>query len=125
MRADMDWWTTSAHSWNRKSFFLERRWTPSPAFELFTDASQQGYGGYWQGHWVSGAWSQQRRKRDIQWKELFAVLVAAKAWGAQWCRKRFLVHCDNHAVVDIWRSGTTKQPALMQLVRALFLTAAG
>ena len=48
----------------------------------------------------------------------------ATAWGAQWSRKRILIHCDNHAVVDVWRSGTTKHKALMRLIRSLFFTAA-
>ena len=34
------------------------------------------------------------------------------------------MHCDNHAVVDIWRKGTSKHAALMQLVRKLFFIAA-
>ena len=124
MRADMKWWIMLARSWNGKSFFLESAWTPSPAFQLFTDASDQGYGCYWQGHWLQGTWSRQQSKFHIQWKELFAVVVAAQTWGAQWTRKRLLVHCDNHAVVDIWQADTSRSPALMKLVRSLFFTAA-
>ena len=66
MRDDIDWWIMLARSWNGKSFFLESTWTPSPAFQLFTDASDQGYGCYWQGHWLQGTWSQQQSKFHIQ-----------------------------------------------------------
>ena len=124
MKADLNWWLHFARTWNGRSFFLDHHWTPSPTFQLYTNASQQGYGCYWRGHWISGTWDRYQARRDIQWKELFAILVAASAWGAQWPRKRLLVHCDNHAVVDVWRTGTCKQAALMQLVRALFFTAA-
>lgn len=124
MRADMNWWTTFATGWNGRSFFLDHSWTPSPAFQLFTDASDQGYGAYWRGHWICDRWSRSQVKHHIQWKELFAVLVAATAWGSQWGGKRLLVHCDNHAVVDIWHTGTSKQAALMCLVRSLFFVAA-
>ena len=124
MQADLDWWIHFSYTWNGKSFFLDHEWTPSPAFQLFTDASHHGYGCFWQGHWLSGSWSHTQLKRDIQWKELFAITIAAQTWGAQWSRKRLLVHCDNHAVVDIWRAGTCKQPALMHLIRRLFFTAA-
>ena len=124
MKADIEWWIHLSHSWHGKSFFLDHTWTPSPAFQLYTDASQLGYGCYWRGHWLSGLWSKHQLKHDIQWKELFAILIAANAWGSQWGRKRLLVHCDNHAVVDIWHRGTSKQAALMHLVRALFFTAA-
>ena len=73
---------------------------------------------------LAGTWSRQQSKFYIQWKELFAFVVAAQTWGAQWTHKRLLVHCDNHAVVDIWRAGTSRSPALMKLVRSLFFTAA-
>ena len=124
MRADIHWWIQFARQWNGRSFFLDSSWTPSPAFQLFTDASDHGYGAYWAGHWLSGTWSRSQCRNTIQWKELFAVLVAAATWGAQWSRKRLLVHCDNHAVVQIWRTGTSNNTALMQLVRTLFLIAA-
>ena len=124
MKADMDWWSTFAHTWNGRATFLESTWTPSPAFQLFTDASDSGFGCFWQGRWRAGTWTLQQRKRDIQWRELFAVLVAATAWGPHWTSKRLLVHCDNRAVVDIWRVGTSKQPSLMTVVRALFFVAA-
>ena len=55
---------------------------------------------------------------------MYAVLVAATAWGAQWSRKRLLIHCDNQAVVHVWRSGTSRHKLLMGLVRALFQVAA-
>ena len=124
IRADIDWWLEFATDWNGTAFFLDREWLPSPQFQLHTDASQLGYGCFWQGHWLYGLWDKKQLPQDIQWKELFAVLLAATAWGAQWSRKRILIHCDNHAVVDVWRSGTTKHKALMRLIRSLFFTAA-
>ena len=42
MRADIHWWLTFAQPWNGKSFFLDHWWTPSPEFQLFTDASDHG-----------------------------------------------------------------------------------
>jgi hypothetical protein len=55
---------------------------------------------------------------------LYAVVVAAHAWGAHWARRRLLVHCDNEAVVHVWRAGTSKHKGLMSLVRTLFYVAA-
>ena len=51
IRADIDWWLAFATDWNGKAFFLNHEWLPSPQFQLHTDASQLGYGCYWQGHW--------------------------------------------------------------------------
>lgn len=124
VRADINWWLSFARNWNGRNLILEHQWTPSPAFQLFTDASDHGYGAYWRGHWFCSTWSKQQRRHTIQWRELFAVVLAAATWGSQWQRKRLLVHCDNHAVVHIWRTGTSKQQSLMRLVRTLFFTAA-
>lgn len=124
IRADLDWWLSFARTWNSKAFFLDHQWLPSPQFQLFTDASHLGYGCYWQGHWISRSWNRRQVAHDIQWKELFAVLLAAMAWDPQWSCKRLLVHCNNNAVVNIWHTGTTKHPACMHLVCTLFLTAA-
>ena len=123
-RADIQWWLQFASKWNGKAFYLDPTWTPSPAFQLFTDASDLGFGAYWSGHWLCGPWSPKQRTRDIQWKELYAVTAAAHAWGSQWSRKRLLVHCDNQAVVQVWQTGSSRNSALMALVRTLFMAAA-
>ena len=120
IRADLDWWLTFASQWNVKAFFLEHDCTPSLAFQLFMVASQLGYGCYWRGHWLYGPRSRQQDAQDIQWKELFAILVVATAWASHWRWKRLLVHCDNQAVVDICRTGTSKNTKLMRLIRTLF-----
>ena len=123
-QADIQWWLSFAADWNGKSFFLEHNWTPSPSFQLFTDASNHGLGAYWAGHWIHATWTTSQCRRDIQWRELYAVVAAAHTWGSRWARKWLLIHCDNQAVVDVWRTGTTKHRALMALVRTLFAVAA-
>ena len=77
IREDIDWWLPFATDWNGRAFFLDHEWLPSPQFQLYTDASHLGYGCYWQGHWLCGLWDKKQLPRDIQWKELFAVLLAA------------------------------------------------
>ena len=61
---------------------------------------------------------------SIEWKELFAIVVACQIWGSRWQRKRIIFHCDNQAIVRIWQSGLSRSGLLMQLVRQLFLLAA-
>ena len=61
---------------------------------------------------------------SIEWKELYVIVIASMTWGHAWKRKRLIVHCDNHAVVDIWHSHTSRNPLLMNLVRKLFFIAA-
>ena len=50
--------------------------------------------------------------------------MACEVWGHLWSQRRILFHCDNLAIAQVWRSGMSKAPLLMHLVRALFVVAA-
>ncbi len=122
---DLNWWLTYAKSWNGKAFFLDPTWTHSPDMNLFTDASSLiGYGAFWNGQWLQQEWSPANCHHSIQWKELYAILMACEVWGPLWHRKRVLFHCDNQTIVHLWKSGLSRSPQLMHLVRALFYVAA-
>lgn len=121
-RADIDWWLSFLPSWNGISMFYERNWTRSIDLELFTDASDVAMAGYYHGAWFVELVGE--RQESINWREMYAVVQAAATWGAQWAGKRILFHVDNMSVVYILRSGTSKSPALMDLMRILFFIAA-
>jgi len=57
-------------------------------------------------------------------KELFAIVCSVHSWGHLWTKQEILFHCDNAAVVDIWRKGSTRDPETMALVHMLYLRAA-
>ena len=63
-------------------------------------------------------------KISIAWQELYAIMVAAMAWGHLWYGQHILFHCDNLAVVDIWRKHSSKIPYIMCLIRNLYFIAA-
>ena len=123
-RADLRWWLRFLPPWSGTSLFLESHWSPAPDMELYTDASNLGYGAYWAGKWFNNTWTTPQAHHTIAWKELFAILVACSTWGALWARKRIVFHCDNAAVVAIWQRGSCRCPHLMALVRHLFFLAA-
>ena len=83
-----------------------------------------GWGAYWSGRWIQAHWSSDEAERNIVWKELFAIAAAVNTWGHLWARKKVLFHCDNQAVVDIWKTGTTKSSDIMALVHMLYFCAA-
>ena len=47
-----------------------------------------GYGAYFQGAWLRQSWLPHQALMDIQWKELYAIVVAAMAWG-NWVAVRY------------------------------------
>ena len=120
-KADLTWWQRFAERWNGVAFFAPP--TIKPYLELTSDAS---------GNWGCGAcmvdsmqwwqveWLVRDTNRNITYKELFAVVVAAAVWGRQWRGRRVRAHCDNQAVVHILASRTSKDPHSMHLLRCLF-----
>lgn len=62
-------WSIFLTGWNGRSFFLDATVTPTPVFELYTDAaSTVGFGGYFKGPWFEGKWPPHlllNRERDI------------------------------------------------------------
>ena len=119
---DILWWQRFSSSWNGKSIFLEPNWTPAHSLHLYTDASSKvGFGAYWNGAWFSHNWPEHMQSKSIDWKELYAIVMACEVWGEKWSSKRILFHCDNQAIVQVWQSGLSRST---DLVRALFFVAA-
>ncbi len=103
---------------------LESEWSFAPQMHLYTDASNIGFGLFWDGRWFNSTWSREMLANPITWKELYTVVVACATWGTKWARKRILFHCGNAAVVDIWQKLSCKFPEIIGQVRTLYLLAA-
>ena len=129
-RADILWWHTLLPTWNGSAPILEPTWSSSSSLHLFTDASAtHGFGAYYNGSWFRGPWLPHQQTDSaagisITWQELYAIVVATMAWGHLWSGRRILFHCDNLAVVEIWRRHSSRVPAIMCLVRKLYFVAA-
>ena len=118
---DLQWWLRLLAHWNGRSFFLHPFWTLAADLEIFTDASgTQGWGAYYAGRWMQGRWTTDQLAMTIEWKELYAVLMACSTWGSLWPKLRIMLHCDNEAVVACLKSGTSRAPLVMSLLRELF-----
>ena len=124
-RRDIAWWQRFLPTWNGRAIIPDPYWSRSPDLALFTDASGTlGYGIYYSGHWIADTWPPPLQGRSIQWKELYPIALACLLWGHSWSQKKILFHCDNQAVVDIWVSGTSRDPDIMHLVRSIFFSGA-
>ena len=120
-QADIDWWLKFLPSWNGISVFYDDEWTSNMDMHLYTDASDKAVAGYFNGDWfVLPATT----SHSINWRELYAIVIAAATFGNQWQGKRIIFHCDNMCVVQVLCSGTSPNRDIMSLVRKLFLLAA-
>ncbi len=124
-RADLAWWHLFLDDWNGRCMMtgLVRG---VPAGVLTTDASGNwGCGAFTStGLWFQLRWPASWQSIHITVKELLPVVMGIAVWGAQWENGTVLCRCDNAAVVAILRSGSSRCPHAMRLVRCLFVFAA-
>ena len=58
---------------------------------------------------------------NINWRELYAIIMALAIWGDQFKDKRILVHCDNASIIQIITKGSSKSKSIMVLVHSLVM----
>ena len=76
---DVDWWLQYLPTWNGVSLFYKLHWLTSMECQLFTDASNFGFGCYFQGHWCQGkfpATGFRDKLMSINWIELYDITMA-------------------------------------------------
>ena len=125
-RSDLAWWSTFCERWNGVGFLhLAHMVVPSITFS--SDASGTwGCGALWQSQWIQGSWDSSWQDVNIMIKELIPIVLAAAIWGPSWSNHHVLCQCDNMAVVQAIRKGSSKEPSgiVMHLLRCLtFFTA--
>ena len=123
-RADIQWWINFLPQWTATSFIPPTRAIRSTDLQLYTDASDLGYGAIFGNSWIRGAWSQQETNLSIDYRELFAITAATFTWGYAWKGKRIVFITDNQPITQIWDKGTSPSTPIMALIRPLYLFAA-
>jgi len=98
--------------------------------QLFTDSSGNpdlGCGAYFCGHWSQLFWpvgiTNSPLMRNMAFLELVPVVLALFLWSEQLKNKRIIFHIDNLALVSILSKGSSKDPAIMRLIRLIVLFA--
>ena len=107
--------------------FHQSHWEASVDLHLFTDSSDLAAAGFYDGAWFIVPFIfefAELKSMSINWRELFAIVVAAETFGSSWSGKRILMHCDNMCVVEVVNSGTSKSADIMHLLRKLFFICA-
>ena len=119
--ADIIWWQTFADAWNGKRF-IDSSYTTT---HVYTDASgTKGLGGIFHPYWYSSRVPRRFRKRDIQFKEIYAVLQAILRWGHLWRHCHVIFHIDNSAIVDALSKETNRSRFTMSIVRLIVMLSA-
>jgi hypothetical protein len=119
-RDDLRWWLQFLRSWSSISMIQLSR----IRFDVATDASgAKGIGGVHQRIVFSERIPSRHKSKNIDWKEMFAILHAFMLWHEIWSSGLVRIACDNSSVVDALNKHSIKAPAIVLLQR-IFLIAA-
>ena len=125
-RLDLDMWLLFLKEWNGVSFFINDNITEAADMELYTDATQKSFAGFYKNQWFQGDFPLEvmDEQTSMAFFELYPIVMACVVWGHNWNRKRILFHCDNMSTVDIISKGRSKVKSIMKLMRKLTFHAA-
>ena len=122
MKSDLTMWKTFVENFNGKSMFLQDRFLTSDVLSLYTDAAASlGYGAIYSSYWFYGKFPPQCRNFNITLLELYPIVLAINVWGHLWKNHCVRFYTDNMALVHILNRNTSKDKAIMRLVRCLVL----
>ena len=116
-RSDIQAWLIFVESFNGKCLFLSDRWETSEQLNVYTDASNIGFGGLFRKHWFAIKWPTDWLKYHITIRELFPIIVAIQLWGNALSNKCVTFFTDNSGVGHIINKQSYKDPTIMKLVR--------
>ena len=84
---------TFLDKFNGKMFYLDDTWEMSSSLELFTDAAgSKGYGAIFGKHWFCSAWPASWTSLNIEFLELFPIVLSLHIWGPHMANKCGLLH---------------------------------
>ena len=125
-RSDLLWWYTFMEQWNGVNMIHHAL---APPVEVWTDASGSfGCGAICPtfSRWIQLPWRGTETSQDmdegqsIMWMELLPIVLACALWGPVLRGRSVTVRCDNSGAVALVKSGYSRVPLIMHLLRCLF-----
>lgn len=116
-RADMAAWSLFLDQFNGKALFINNTVHTSTSLNLFTDASNSGFGGIFGTKWFSAAYSVEWLSYHISVREFLPIVITIELWHDHLSNRVVTFYSDNIAVVDIINKHSSRDPHLMTLMR--------
>ena len=117
-KADLEWWHCWMTTFNGTCMFRKEI-----KGQVFVDACTSGAGVAYNGDWAYVAWEAdwpEVANFHINFKEVLAVVVAARRWAAHWANSRVIIHTDSECARHILTKGSTRNEHIMPYIRELF-----
>ena len=119
-RRDLRWFTKFLTKYNGTSYFDHR---PTDGL-VDLDACLVGLGGRYQSWVYHLPVVRHYRNLSIVHLGMINILVALRIFPPSWHRKQVLIRCDNEAVVQVLKSGRTRDPFLATCARNIWFESA-
>ena len=117
---DLEWFRVFLHHFNGVTFYDNKL----IHHEVNLDASLNGLGACFGNEVYALPLPVNFMNLHITQLEMLNVVVALKVWANIWANKRIKISCDNLAVVEILKSGKTRDPFLATCARNIWLITA-
>ena len=140
---DIAFWMDWASTFNGKAKLIIGK--PMPISSCQSDACLAGFGVYFDGLWICGGWDSgcvplvpddvdihhnwtieqipEDLQRNINYLELYPVLLAARRWCHMWRDTHIILYTDNTSSMSFVNKGTCRSPSAMVWLRELALLA--
>ena len=121
-KADLMWWNKSLASHNGITW-LHDYWDESIAIITYTDASDIAAGVLYERSWTMRVFDgpyKWIKDMPIAWRELYAIVLGLAVFGQKMQYKTLKMFTDNQAVLHCVNKGSSKDTALMGLIRAMY-----
>ena len=117
---DLNWFRVFLHQFNGVTFYDNKL----IHHEVNLDASLHGLGACFGNMVYALPLPTGFMNLHITQLQMLNVVVALKVWANIWSNKRIKINCDNLAVVEILKSGKTRDPFLATCARNVWLITA-
>lgn len=123
VRTDCGVWKLFLAHFNGVSILSPLAPLDSLRLQFFSDASDWGCAAIFGPRWFQLVWHDHWRIKHINVREFVPIYLALDSWGTLLRHSHLTFRCDNSAVVDVINSGTTRDPDMLVIVRAITLLA--
>ncbi len=117
--SDLKTWKHFLDNYNGKSFLYKPSTANSNRINIFSDASNLGFGATYGSNWIQGRWPENWKELHITILETYPLLALVYTFGNKLRNSCIKFYCDNKAVVDIVNKQSSKDPLIMALIRPL------
>ena len=121
-RADIAWWQRCISSHNGITW-LDDYWDNDAAIHMYTDASDLAAGALYRSSWTIMPFTNEHdwmASKMIAYREMLAVILGIATFAKDMSGHHIAMYTDNQVVYCCLSSGTSKDPDIMALIRALY-----